>query len=350
MIDVLGKIDSLRDAIISGCSNLSDRDCLPGTKSCKIDILNEKHEFDAQVRKWLDSVESTLLINAVVNIAETTLKDIHDGDIGFTYTRRSSRSSSSTVSYKRKEGFVKLLFLLKKGKRKDVAFPQKINENLGKLRKLKLEKRKAEDRLEELRREASSVKKARERELREKERVWDAKQAKVEAEAWDEVMSNRNLKRSHYITKDEVKPSEVSGSGQPSSRIWDSTQGQLPFSTEVKLFEHVPVPTPVSLIGNCSSDNSGPPRIEFGYHAIPRRSASWQEQTCSAYRGISQFPYRNNPSHGGPVRHCPVSHHKAIPVAASYDYPPPKPVIQIFDGDPSGYWSFMRSFDTHMAQ
>ena len=56
-------------------------------------------------------------------------------------------------------------------------------------------------------------------------------------------MSNRDLERSLYITKYEVKPLEVSGSGRPSSRIWDSTRGQLPLSTEVKWFEHVPVPT-----------------------------------------------------------------------------------------------------------
>ena len=90
LTDVMGEIDCLFDAIISGCSNVSDKDCLPVIKSCEIDILNEKHEFDAQVREWLDSVESALLMNAVVNVAETPLKDIHDGDVHSTYTRRSS--------------------------------------------------------------------------------------------------------------------------------------------------------------------------------------------------------------------------------------------------------------------
>ena len=106
LTDVLGEIDCLFDAIISGCSNLSDGDCLPGTKSCKTDILNEKHEFDARVREWLDSVESALLMDTVVNVAETPLQDIHDGDVRSTYTRRSGRFSSSTVNYERKEGFV----------------------------------------------------------------------------------------------------------------------------------------------------------------------------------------------------------------------------------------------------
>ena len=36
--------------------------------------------------------------------------------------------------------------------------------------------------------------------------------------------------------------------------------------------------------------------------------------------------------------------------AAAPDYPTPRPVIANFDGDPLSYWSFMRSFDLHIAQ
>ena len=45
-----------------------------------------------------------------------------------------------------------------------------------------------------------------------------------------------------------------------------------------------------------------------------------------------------------------MNNRKATTVAASYDYPHPKPVIQIFDGDPLSNWPFMRSFDTHVAE
>ena len=41
----------------------------------------------------------------------------------------------------------------------------------------------------------------------------------------------------------------------------------------------------------------------------------------------------------------------AVPApAAAPDYPTPCPVIANFDGDPFSYWSFMRSFDLHIAQ
>ena len=35
--------------------------------------------------------------------------------------------------------------------------------------------------------------------------------------------------------------------------------------------------------------------------------------------------------------------------AMMQDYPPPKPVIPCFDGDPLMFWTFVRSFDTHIA-
>ena len=49
---------------------------------------------------------------------------------------------------------------------------------------------------------------------------------------------------------------------------------------------------------------------------------------------------QRNRSYGATVANPPVVH----------DYPPPRPEIKCFDGDPLNYWSFVRSFDTHIAQ
>ena len=35
---------------------------------------------------------------------------------------------------------------------------------------------------------------------------------------------------------------------------------------------------------------------------------------------------------------------------AVYDYPPPRPEIPLFDGDALSYRTFIRSFETHIAQ
>ena len=37
----------------------------------------------------------------------------------------------------------------------------------------------------------------------------------------------------------------------------------------------------------------------------------------------------------------------SLPVV--HDYPPPRSEIPIFDGDPLSYWTFIRSFETHIA-
>ena len=67
------RLTTFCNAIISGCSNLSERVYLPGTKSCKINIQNAKHEFDAQLRECLNSVKSPQPMDAVVDVAETPL-------------------------------------------------------------------------------------------------------------------------------------------------------------------------------------------------------------------------------------------------------------------------------------
>ena len=48
--------------------------------------------------------------------------------------------------------------------------------------------------------------------------------------------------------------------------------------------------------------------------------------------------------YGAPQRGAYAS----LPVV--HDYPPPRPEIPIFDGDPLSYWTFIRSFETHIAQ
>ena len=39
----------------------------------------------------------------------------------------------------------------------------------------------------------------------------------------------------------------------------------------------------------------------------------------------------------------------ALENSGAHDYPPPRPVIQVFDGDPMAYWTFIRSFKTHIS-
>ena len=47
--------------------------------------------------------------------------------------------------------------------------------------------------------------------------------------------------------------------------------------------------------------------------------------------------------------HAPAGQSASIPTLTSQDYPPPRPVIPNFDGDPLTYWPFIRSFEAHIA-
>ena len=47
--------------------------------------------------------------------------------------------------------------------------------------------------------------------------------------------------------------------------------------------------------------------------------------------------------------HAPAGQSTSIPILTSQDYPPPRPVIPNFDGDPLTYWPFVRSFEAHLA-
>ena len=47
--------------------------------------------------------------------------------------------------------------------------------------------------------------------------------------------------------------------------------------------------------------------------------------------------------------HAPAGQSASIPILTSQDYPPPRPVIPNFDGDPLTYWPFIRTFEAHIA-
>ena len=47
--------------------------------------------------------------------------------------------------------------------------------------------------------------------------------------------------------------------------------------------------------------------------------------------------------------HAPAGQSALIPILTSQDYPPPRLVIQNFNGDPLTYWSFIRSFEARIA-
>ena len=67
---------------------------------------------------------------------------------------------------------------------------------------------------------------------------------------------------------------------------------------------------------------------------------------------IAPQPQTNFLSSGGPAGTGLSSNDRngVVHPIGLRDYPPPRPVIQTFDGNPLIYWPFIRSFEAHIAR
>ena len=64
-------------------------------------------------------------------------------------------------------------------------------------------------------------------------------------------------------------------------------------------------------------------------------------------KGYSLYDTQRVPKAKGAVRDGEF----VVPTSSGLqDYPPPRSVIPLFDGDPLSYWTFVPSFETHIAQ
>ena len=164
LTDVVNEIDDLYQTLMTECALLAENDCLPGTRVKLRDVKSAKHEFDARVGEWLESVESTKLKDAALNAVEVPFSSLKHGDALSVCSRRSDRSSRSSVNFKRKEGFVKLktaMFAKEREAEKCRLFEQNQKEFDEIEKRAKMAKRQAE----ELRHEEARIWEARKREL-----------------------------------------------------------------------------------------------------------------------------------------------------------------------------------------
>ena len=350
--DVLAEINYLYEILVAESVNLPHEINLPGTTTKIIDVKTAKSEFDARVKDWQESIELAQIVNYD---EKTPSSDVYE--VRSVHSKRSGRSSSSSVIYRRKEGLVKLkkaMFAKEREAEKCRIFEEnqkELDELEERLKfaereendRLERIRRDGEDRLEALRRKASRIRETRKRELEEQERAWDAEGAKVEADAWEEVFSDKGSERLSYVERDEVKPSKVFEKDLNGESKGSLVQKRHLTDIKTKLPNHASV----SLIGNCSGEGF---RLSGNR---PRYGEVSGRPTYRQFRENSEIvrPLREK-ARNGESSHQYVSGAGCAPAQSTitHDYPPPKPVIQTFNGDPLSYWPFMRSFDTHIAQ
>ena len=94
------------DSLMAECIFLSEEDLLPGTQTERISVEQAKLEFDARVKSWYESVDSSPIgTKSLCPLSAPGSKE-SSLDGGPRCSGRSSRSSLS--SFKRKESLVKL--------------------------------------------------------------------------------------------------------------------------------------------------------------------------------------------------------------------------------------------------
>ena len=232
---------------------------MPGTTTKIIDVKTAKSEFDARVKDWQESIELAQIVNYD---EKTPSSDVYE--VRSVHSKRSGRSSSSSVIYRRKEGLVKLkkaMFAKEREAEKCRIFEEnqkELDELEERLKfaereendRLERIKRDGEDRLKALGRKASRIRETRKRELEEQERAWDAEGDKVEADALEEVFSDKGSERLSYVERDEVKPSKVFEKDLNGESKGSLVQQRHLTDIKTKLPNHASV----SLIGNCSSE------------------------------------------------------------------------------------------------
>ena len=188
--------------------------------------------------------------------------------------------------------------------------------------------------LEAAKREADAVRKRAEEEVKELEEKIknDLKMKKIEreidlaearAKAWDEVSSpcsqskKAKPRRSHHSGSDYVKQ----------LLCQEGVQAIRPSS-----LQRLNLGDPPNL---CPQENQEQTQVHFG---LPHR-----------YRPeVLNTPYTDNPARVYEVPNYGLDLRQATAPTMPYDYPPPRPEIVTFDGDPLNYISFASSFQTHI--
>ena len=304
------------DSLMAECIFLSEEDLLPGTQTKRISVEQAKLELDAKVKSWYESVDSPPIGTKSLCPLSVTESKRSFLDGGSRCSGRSSRSSLS--SFKRKESLVKL-----------------------KLALFAKEKEKERSRIAQ---GAERAKQEAESKANEQERALGVELAKFEVKAWDEALSDKG-DRSRPLGRPIV----------PSSVQICKTLRNAEKRSEQNIGRAVARNEQRSLEDNKTMTMANHLATSKGYNEKLNGMISQYEQPINDSRQSRKFAepeYEEDRRNVTPLVthwHAPAGQSTSIPILTSQDYPPPRPVIPNFDGDPLTYWLFIRSFEAHIA-
>ena len=374
IVSLAKEIDYKFNSILRDCAEFGEGNQLPGVSLKKTDLRQSKIEFDNRVRDWLVCVDSTSSKNI---LRPQTPPALPNESFESLQTRSEAYSHSSSLTLKQKERHVKLRVAMAK-KEKEAERVRLAEETERVLFE-------ADKRLESVKREVAQLKQKAKRDAEMRERSWEVQLAKVEAEAWTECSSSTDgsgrsgdrvhVKELYNGVREKYSPVELSkrdgcgsnskgfGSVKPVApagdikdlqnilRLLNSPSGQRgqDLRSEAGREGGALIGVPTSVNNVKSNDRPiGSSAVAPGFGAPQSECAGQLGFTPALFDRPAVLPTSEPVSDApgmGSSRQAPLS----FGVRNVQDYPPPRPVIQAFDGDPLGYWPFIRSFETHIS-
>ena len=413
LLKCVAKIDKLYEKIMLECQSLGENDVLPDSDNVtKSSAIKNKLGFEERVREWRMSAEyaESSSTSGAESTFVSVLESDREGDkveidcrTSTCSSVRSHRSSSSVLSQKVKESRVKLRMATFA---KELQYEQSQQTEIMQRALAKAEAARLEADME-LKRVQDSIK----RETLKREKEYEARLAQVEANAWAEVASNRGSVRNVSAIASTGAAGRKLAFSRDVGKGEETTKGlckgiEAPGCHNGRLDNHAVTNEANELFESFSRGSEVETKPKSIVSLVPRNGGSnlvgdaarrgsevagerWRRENylnkfASTYRGAgpvsceNELQATNNKLGEDRQSACRmklqvgdsvaqsrlaagrVEFDQASPVGSSavagtrngmttVDYPPPKPVIPCYDGDPLMFWTFIRSFDTHIA-
>ncbi|XP_078490965.1 uncharacterized protein LOC144747081 [Ciona intestinalis] len=336
--ELIPAIDSDFDRLMNLCQTSTELEVFEGTEICKSTVQEEKDEFDAHVRSWIETTDSYL--------NRPTPSESHRPP--------SLASTTSSVRSQQRRSRVNLA----QAKLAKEQAQERLHETRQRARL------RAERQALEAERQAREAKEQAERQAREEEEeaelAFNEKQrelelARVTMEAWTEEDGEATESSSSTPVPRNIRTFVVSN---------QIPMSQPPPTAVISRHvspAHPPVPDnlPSPQLANLRETNPPPEvrhsplNMETVYSSLPTRIGTTDRYPRPLPHEDTRQPdrvpvpvYTAFPeTEPIPTHHAPERRDRVTDVGERFL---PRPVIDKFDGNPMNYWTFVRQFETHI--
>ena len=336
---VVAEINSKFDNLMTSCVMLNDDDELPGTCTLKLSVVEAKMEFDMRVNEWLRCSTSV----------RTRQSEVPSPSLGYPQqgleSLRSENTSSSS-STKQKQDTVKL---------RVAAFARKAEKERSRHSEIAaVRMSEAKRRVQAAEREVALLQERIQEEAEEWQRDCEAQIAAMQIETWD----NASVDLGGYVEPRvknirEVPPRITGRSRMHESKTVPKSALDVESSYPVRERERFSIPREKPN----DVESRGWRRSRFSLYDMDRlNKVTLERKGCIVpdeevdTDGPAGPCVRSYPTNGDPRDAGNRGRLFEPTVSGTHDYPPPRPVIPVFDGDPLNYWTFVQSFETHIAR